>query len=451
MGNISEVVDVSITRETKAVARDAFGTLLVAGDSAKLPKNDVTVLTFDADLVASNQFDAKVNNVAITPVVYATSSDATMDAIAAEFQSKASIATAVATGSPKRVITITAAGDETAPVVITEEAVTLGGSQAGITKARTPAVRTKEYANIEAVAVDFATTDPEYIAAAALFAQNPNPGVIKIGRVDSGEDWSDAMDAIETFDPDWYALVITERTQSDVLDVVAWVETGARHLFFTADDDVNILDAGVSSDLASVLQTAARDRSIVFFHEDAGTTYPEAAWVGDGFAKDPGSVTMAFRELTDVNANILTTTQSNAARNKGANTFETIGGRTVMRDGTVASGEYIDVMRDSDWLKTQLEEGVFTLLAASDKVPYTDAGISTVEGVVRQKLDDAIAAGFLAARPDLYAGQPYSVTVPASADVSQADKAARILRNVDFTATIAGAIHKVIITGRVAV
>jgi hypothetical protein len=451
MPDISEIVEVTITRETRAVARGAFGTLLVAGDSAKLPKNDVTLLTFDADLVASNQFDAKINNVAITPVVFAVDSDTTMDAIATEFQSDAGIATAVATGSPKRVITITAAGDETAPIVITEEAVTLGASQAGITKARTAAVRTREYANITAVAVDFATTDPEYLAAAALFAQNPNPGVIKIGRVDSGEDWDDALAAIEAADPDWYALVITERTQADVLLVVAWVETNARHLFFTADDDVNILDSGVSSDLASVLQTAERDRSSVFFHEDAATTYPEAAWVGDGFAKDPGSVTMKFRELTGVNANILTVAQSNAAISKGANTFETIGGRTIMREGTVASGEFIDIMRDADWLQSQLETALLTMLADADKIPYDDGGIGTVEGVVRQQLDAAIDAGFLTPRPDLYAGQPYDVTVPASADVSSADKTARILRNVDFTATIAGAVHKIIITGRVAV
>jgi hypothetical protein len=141
MPDISEIVDVSITRETQAVARSAF-------------------------------------NVAITPVVFAVDSDTTMDAIATEFQSDAGIATAVATGSPKRVITITAAGDETAPIVITEEAVTLGASQANIAKARTPAVRTREYANITAVAVDFATTDPEYLAAASLFAQNPR----KTGR-----------------------------------------------------------------------------------------------------------------------------------------------------------------------------------------------------------------------------------------------------------------------------
>jgi hypothetical protein len=312
-------------------------------------------------------------------------------------------------------------------------------------------VRTKEYANIEAVAVDFATTDPEYIAAAALFNQNPNPGVIKIGRVDVAEDWSDALDAIEAFDPDWYALAITERTQADVLDVAAWVEAGARHLFGTSDDDVNILDSGVSSDLASQVQTLEYDRTFVLFHEDAATTYPEAAWIGDGFAKDPGSVTMAFRELTDVAANILTVTQSNAARNKNANTYETIGARTVTREGTVASGEFIDIMRDADWLQTQLEEGIFTLLAAADKIPYDDGGIAAVESVVRQKLDAAITAGFLTPRPDLYAGQPYNVVVPASADVSQADKAARILRNVEFTATIAGAIHKVVVEGRVAV
>lgn len=451
MADINEIVDVTITRETKAVSRAAFGELLIAGDSEKLPKVDVIVLTFDAALVASNVFNAKINNVAITEVPWNADSDTTMDDIATEFQSDALIATAVATGTPKRVITITAAGDETAPVVITDPLVTLGGSQANVANVRTPAVRTKEYVSITAVAVDFAVTDTEYIAAKEMFDQNPNPGVLKIGRVDSGEDWSEALDAIEAFDPEWYVLVITERNQTKVLDVAAWVEAGLRHAFITADPDVNILDSGVSSDLASQEQTLDHDRTSVFYHQDAATTYPEAAWIGNGFAVDPGKMTMKFRTLIGVNPSLLTVAESLAARAKGANVYETIGGMDITREGTMASGEFIDIIRDADWLKTQLEEGIFGMLAAADKIPYDDSGIAAVESIVRQKLDAAIASTFLTARPDLYGGQPYSVTVPESADVSSADKAARILRNVEFTATIAGAIHKVIIEGRVAV
>ena len=43
------------------------------------------------------------------------------------------------------------------------------------------------------------------------------------------------------------------------------------------------------------------------------------------------------------------------------------------------------------------------------------------------------------------------VTVPKAADVPPTDKANRILRDVKFTATLAGAIHAVVIRGKVSV
>ena len=40
-------------------------------------------------------------------------------------------------------------------------------------------------------AIDFATTDPEYLAAADFFAQDPHPTSVKIGRIVNGNDWSE--------------------------------------------------------------------------------------------------------------------------------------------------------------------------------------------------------------------------------------------------------------------
>ena len=51
--------------------------------------------------------------------------------------------------------------------------------------------------------------------------------------------------------------------------------------------------------------------------------------------------------------------------------------------------------------------------------------------------------GILAADP------AFTVTAPAVADVSAGDKTARTLPDVDFDATLAGAIHKVEISGTV--
>jgi hypothetical protein len=448
---IREIVRVDITRETLPLSQSAFSTLLIAGDSDKLPAADVIVLTTDADLIASNVYSLKLNGELISET-YATSNDATMDALAAQIQAKASVVTAVATGSPKRIITITSAGDETAPIYVTEAQVTGGASQAGVTTVRTPAVRTKTYTTLAEVAVDFATTDPEYIAASIFFDQNPHPSSLKIGRIVNGNDWSDELTLVSSADDAWYFLAVTTKTVADVKDVAAWANAKTK-IFFTSSDDVNILDSGVSSDIAAFFENLAYDRVVTVFNELAGNTYPEVAWISALATKVPGAATWNFKTLESVTpSDTLTDAQRTTLLDtKNANGYFTVGGQSIMREGKVANGEFIDLVHGTDYLESQMTDAIFAVLANADKVPYTDQGIASVEGAIRASLDDAITEEFLAARPDLYEGQPYNVTIPKVADISQTDRANRILPDITFRATLAGAIHEVEVQGTVAV
>src|SRR4051812_45955611 len=45
--------------------------------------------------------------------------------------------------------------------------------------------RTRAYTSLAGVLVDFATTTPEYNAAAKIFAQSPSPTEIRIGRANT--------------------------------------------------------------------------------------------------------------------------------------------------------------------------------------------------------------------------------------------------------------------------
>ncbi len=452
MAQIGEIVNVSITRESLPLSQAAQSTLLIAGDSDKLPAADVIVLTFAGAIITDNVITLKLNGEIIT-TTWDSDNDTTVAALATLIQAKATVATAAATGSPKDIITITAAGDETAPIVVTDPVVTLGASQTTIANVRTPAVRTKSYSSLTAVAVDFATTDEEYLAATDFFAQNPHPESVKIGRIVNGNDWSDELTLVSNADDAWYFLVITSRTQADVVDVAAWAEDLVKQ-FHTASADSNIPDSGVSSDIAAVFEAADYARSFTFFNELAGApTYPEVALISTIATKVPGSATLAFWELDDVTpSDTLTEAERDTILiTKSANLYTTIGATGQTRQGQMANGEFSDIIWGADALEAQMTANVFAVISAADKVAYTDAGIASIEGAVRATLDDFIASGFLTARPDLYDGQPYQVTVPKVADVSQANKANRLLTDITFTATLAGAIHAVTITGIVAV
>jgi len=253
------------------------------------------------------------------------------------------------------------------------------------------------------------------------------------------------LDAIVNENNDWYALSYTGRTQSDVEEIALWVETQVK-IFGTASDDPVIINSAPGSDItsiAAVLNQSGYTRSFVMYHDDADSDFPECAWFGKTLPTTPGSITWKFKTLASISYSDLTTTQSSNARGKQADTYEFIGGVGVTREGTMASGEFIDIIRGIDWLTARIQEFVYSLLVNSPKVPYTDAGIASVEAEVRRALDLAVSNDFISPDPK------YTVTVPLASSVSPANKAARLLQDVVFNATLSGAIHAVEITGTV--
>lgn len=460
MPPISNIVDITISRDTLPAARSSFGVLLIIGDSGVLRDKDQVILDFDASLVASNQIDGNINGSAITPVVWSTDNDTTMGLLVTEILNNANIGTAVASdngavGYDNR-ITITAALVDTV-LNFTDWLVTLGASQPTITVTRYAFERTKTYASLTEVAADFATTDTEYIAASAFFNNSPNPGTLKIGRVDAAEDWDDALDAIIAVDNVWYGLAATDRTSAEVQRIAAWAKVQGTasnpKLFGTASADTNILVSGATSDIAYIFAAAEYDRTFTLYHQDAALTYPECAWIAGVFSLDPGTATWMFKELANFDPSVLTDAQRAAARAKFANTYETYGDNDITAEGQVASSEYIDIIRGIDWLESTMATNIFSMLVAADKIPYTNAGIAAVEAQVRAALDDAITVGLLRASPDDYSGQPYEVVVLDVSDISAANRSNRILPGdaITFQAKVAGAIHTVEINGTVAV
>lgn len=255
------------------------------------------------------------------------------------------------------------------------------------------------------------------------------------------------LNLIQGVDDNWYALACIDRTSAVVQEIAAWVEPQVK-IFGTASADPVIITIPVGDDTSSIaakLNNAGYVRSFVIYHQDANSDYPECAWFGNCLPFQPGSETWAFKTLNSIAYSDLTTTQSNNVLNKEANTYQYIGGVGITQNGTVAQGEYIDIVRGVDWLTSTIQSYVYGVLVNSPKVPYTDAGITSIEAQIRRALDQGISNNFISADPEPV------VMVPKAANVSSADKAARILRNVTFQATLAGAIQAVRIQGTVTV
>lgn len=248
-------------------------------------------------------------------------------------------------------------------------------------------------------------------------------------------------------DDDWYGLVYTERTQSDVEAIAGYIET-VRKIFGTASADADIAgttDAADTTTVAAVLKAAAYARTFVMYLSNAATQYPEAALLGVLLPLDPGSYTAKFKTLSGITRDVNTSTQRTNILAKNATQYTTVGGQNITEDGKVSEGEFIDVIIFVDWLEARITEGVYGKLVNTPKLPFTDAGIGVVEAEINKVLQDGITLGGIAPDP------AFSISVPKAADVSAGDKAARTLNNVTFQATLAGAIHAVTINGTVTV
>ena len=320
-------------------------------------------------------------------------------------------------------------------------------SQFATNKTTTAFTRARVYGSVAEMASDgWTSSDAVYKIANAIFSQNPSVNKIVVGRKDSNDATVDAaLNAIANENNDWYGIVVDQSLVSSFADVASWVETAKKFAIFWITD-VNAYDPSKSTDLASVLKLANRNRSAVFWHATpaGGADYPDAAWMGEGFPYEPGTSTWAYKTLNGVTPDTLLASQETALKNKNCNYYMTVGGVSITQEGKVASGEYIDIIIGTDWIEARLREAVYSALVNNRKIPYDDTGIAMIEGLVKGVLNEAASKGILQA-------DSIAVTVPKYADIPQADKLARKLPDVKFSALYQGAIHSVTINGTISV
>lgn len=426
---ISDIVNVSITRETATVSEQGFGIAMILGVHKKW--NDRIKYYASLDEMVTDGFSSTEQEYLAASKIFAQSPHPTQ--IAVGRRSVDTVGVTVSTVDDEALYTITIDGtdceyqaqeNDTGSDIAVGLRDAINGESLGVTAS----------ANSSVVTI---------VADVANVAYTLTVGTgLTIGTLTASDSIGDDLTAVNVANDNWYALVITTRTQQTVEDAAAWIEASSK-IFGTASADANILSSGSTSDIAYVLNDAGYTRTFVVYHADAATVYPEAAWIGALLPKDPGSENWAFKSLNGISASNLTTNQRANAYAKKANSYETRNGLNVTRQGTMASGEYIDVIIGIDWLVAELAGEIFLQLANSPKIPFTDAGIAAVESKIKFVLQKSVSRQVLTT--------PYVVVVPKAADVSAQDKAARSLTGVTFTAPLAGAINSVSIQGTVTV
>ena len=270
----------------------------------------------------------------------------------------------------------------------------------------------------------------------------PSPGLDVLNETPDPGLTTD-LDVIETADPNWYGLLLDSNGSAEIEAAATWAE--ARIKLFGANSPDADVPTAVTTDLGSTLQTNTYKRTYPLFDKDNTLDYGGAAWMGSRFPTLPGSSTWKFKTLAGITTDNLTGGERSNLRNKSVNFYHRVAGVAITEEGVTPSGQFIDITRGIDWLQAEIQTNVFALLARLEKVPFTDSGADGVRNQILAALNQGIANQLLAADP------APTVTIPPVASINAVDKANRLLPDVEFTATLAGAIHKVVIRGKVTV
>ncbi|MDD1695099.1 MAG: hypothetical protein LUQ71_10285 [Methanoregula sp.] len=99
---------------------------------------------------------------------------------------------------------------------------------------------------------------------------------------------------------------------------------------------------------------------------------------------------------------------------------------------TYTTLRYLDITRTRYETESQIKTAIASARLAAGKVPYTAQGLEVVRCWIVSALEDLVTDGALS---------KYTVTMPVFANISEGDRASRILQGVEVSATLANDIQ----------
>lgn len=242
---------------------------------------------------------------------------------------------------------------------------------------------------------------------------------------------------------DWYGLVLTSRGQFDLQAAAAWIESQPYgYIFMACSQEADVL-TNVTTDVLSVLAGKSYLRTAYLWSDDQAD-FPDAAWIGEEFPKQPGSSNYAWKDLigiTPTSNAVLTDSKIAILEGKFGNYYMKVGGANVTQKGWVVGNQWIDVIVGRDWIKYTMQAAIYALFIQNDKIGFDDAGIGLICGAIRGVLKQA--AGFGIITPS------FVLNVPLAASISSGQKATRILPAITWTAELVGAINGLTVNGTI--
>lgn len=306
----------------------------------------------------------------------------------------------------------------------------------------------------------WAGTEPEYKAAELYFSQSPRPDKVAIGVQDTSnsETLTAAVTACRSANTDWYAVYACDSVAADIEAVAPYIETAtplSAYFYDTQDADV------ASGTTPNVMDTLKNDSTKRTFGIYSTTTYAGAAVMGRAMGLNTGlansAYTMAYKSLSGVTPEVLTTTEVTTIKGYNGNVYTTYGASyNLLVQGTMADGAHFDDLLNLDQLTNEIQKSIINTLSTTPKIPQTDAGVGILVSVISDPCEQARKEGFIA--PGVWNAAPvlnlqtgdtlskgYLVLADTVANQSESDRQARKSPPIYVCIKEAGAIENVAI------
>ena len=247
-------------------------------------------------------------------------------------------------------------------------------------------------------------------------------------------------------------------TTVDETSLAALSGAGWRHLVFAGDISATVGATYIATTekmffaaCASATEAAAfKDNKRVFaLVHKTESKLAAAAVAGEVAGHEVGSITYKNLIIKGITPDTLTKEELDAIHAANAVAILEKAGDVVTSEGTVASGEYADIIDGTDYVVHQITYKLQKLLNTLGKVPFDNRGIAMAEGVVVSVMQTCFNKGIIGVDDE---GKPlYTVSFAARSELDAGDIAARKYLGGKFAFTISGAVHSADVTGEISV
>ena len=278
-----------------------------------------------------------------------------------------------------------------------------------------------------------------------------------VGVIDS-ESVSEAIAAIRDVNPDWYGVYMVGATDSNIADIVAYLNSINHGMLFFAKTGTVASATGDSSVFTTLLAGGSKRYCGLY---TSGDVEEAAAVMGAtmGYSNTYASTMWAlcYKRINGLTSTPITQSEVSALGAVHANVYVTRGrDLTVFERGFTGSVLRVDEVIALDKMKGDIQTELLTMLTGDEKFPQEDSSTSRFSSAIADVLENYRAIGYVA--PGIWNGAPfgsvengqslergYAIYADTFDNQTQADRLARKGMPITVGVCLSGSVESIVI------